>query len=50
MNSDLKSFLEMCLHVDPRKRSMPEELLRHKLFDGLSETPSSTILEYLFYH
>lgn len=45
MNSDLKSFLEMCLHVDPRKRSMPEELLRHKLFDGLSETPSSTILD-----
>ncbi len=36
MNADLKDFLESCLHIDARKRKMPEQLLKHKIFDEIS--------------
>lgn len=37
MDSDLKNFLESCLQVNPKNRSIPEELLKHKIFEGVTE-------------
>ncbi|KAK7601179.1 hypothetical protein V9T40_008620 [Parthenolecanium corni] len=38
MEPALKNFLELCLQIDPRQRGIPQDLLKHKVFAGMSSS------------
>lgn len=49
MEPALKNFLELCLQIDPRQRGIPQDLLKHKVFAGMSSSFDSEFEEYVFH-
>jgi serine/threonine protein kinase len=46
-NPDLKSFLDLCLKVDPTRRPSARDLLRHKLFSIVTPEDLKSLKDYI---